>query len=65
LLFLVPIVFILILLAMDNPVRASLGVAVVALGVPVYWLVFRRGKLNLYASLSSGATEPNQQIPDD
>jgi basic amino acid/polyamine antiporter, APA family len=65
LLFLVPIFFILILLAMDSPVRASLGVAVVALGVPVYWLVFRRSKLLPVVSLSSGATEPNRPTPDD
>jgi basic amino acid/polyamine antiporter, APA family len=44
LLFLVLVGILLILLALDNPVRALLGVCVVALGVPVYRLVFRRGK---------------------
>jgi APA family basic amino acid/polyamine antiporter len=41
LLFLLPIAVVLVLLAMDNPKRAALGVAVVALGIPVYGLFFR------------------------
>jgi APA family basic amino acid/polyamine antiporter len=44
LLFLVPIVFLLVLLALGNPVRSLLGVGVVALGVPMYHLGFRRGQ---------------------
>jgi APA family basic amino acid/polyamine antiporter len=44
LLFLIPVAFLLVLLAVDNPARALGGVGVVALGVPVYGLVFRRGK---------------------
>jgi APA family basic amino acid/polyamine antiporter len=41
LLFLLPIAVVLVLLAMDNPTRAALGVAVVALGILVYGLFFR------------------------
>jgi APA family basic amino acid/polyamine antiporter len=43
-----PIIYILLsalllfLLASNNPKQAFLGVAVVALGLPVYYLVFRR-----------------------
>jgi APA family basic amino acid/polyamine antiporter len=44
LLFLVPVAFLLVLLALDDPPRALLGTAVVALGLPVYWLSFRRGR---------------------
>lgn len=44
LLFLMPVAFLLVLLVLDNPVRSLLGVGVVALGVPVYALAFRRGK---------------------
>lgn len=44
LLFLVPVAVLLVLLALKDPVRALLGMGVVALGVPVYFLVFRRGK---------------------
>jgi APA family basic amino acid/polyamine antiporter len=40
--FLVPIAGLLVLLAADDPVRASLGLGVVALGVPVYELAVRR-----------------------
>ncbi|HLQ58547.1 MAG TPA: amino acid permease, partial [Gemmatimonadales bacterium] len=41
-LFLVLVAVLLFLLAGHNPVRAALGVGIVALGVPVYLLVFRR-----------------------
>jgi len=41
-LFLVLVAVLLLLLAGHNPVRAALGVGIVALGVPVYLLVFRR-----------------------
>jgi APA family basic amino acid/polyamine antiporter len=44
LLFLVPVAFLLVLLALEGPLRALLGTAVVALGAPVYWLTFRRGR---------------------
>jgi hypothetical protein len=33
-----------VLLGMDNPSRAFLGVAVVALGLPVYFFLFRLRK---------------------
>ena len=46
LLFLIPIGAVLVLLAMENPQRSALGVAVVALGVPVYGLFFRHGNAN-------------------
>ncbi len=36
--FLVPCAVLLILLAMDNPVRASVGIAILLVGVPVYHL---------------------------
>ena len=39
--FLVMIVFLLILLGSNNPMQAFLGVAVVALGLPVYLVLFR------------------------
>jgi basic amino acid/polyamine antiporter, APA family len=42
LLFLVPTLGLLVLLALSNPVRMSIGVAIVILGIPVYYLVFRR-----------------------
>jgi len=41
-LFLVLVAVLLLLLAGHNPLRAALGVGIVALGVPVYLLVFRR-----------------------
>jgi APA family basic amino acid/polyamine antiporter len=41
-LFLVLVALLLFLLAGNNPVRAALGLGIVALGVPVYLLVFRR-----------------------
>ena len=43
--FLIMIVFTLILLGGNNPKQAFLGVAVVALGLPVYLLVFRNKRL--------------------
>jgi len=43
-LFLVMVAGLLVLLAGNNPVRAALGVGIVALGVPVYLLVFRRSR---------------------
>ena len=42
LLFLVPAAILLVLLTIRDPLRAGTGVAVVALGIPVYRLVFRR-----------------------
>jgi basic amino acid/polyamine antiporter, APA family len=42
LLFLVPTLGLLVLLALGNPVRVSIGVAIVILGVPVYYLMFRK-----------------------
>ncbi|HVF88072.1 MAG TPA: amino acid permease [Pyrinomonadaceae bacterium] len=41
--FLVLVMLLLVMLAGNNPKQALLGVAVVALGVPVYYLFFRRG----------------------
>jgi len=43
--FLVMIVFLLILLGSNNPTQAFLGVAVVALGLPVYLFLFRNKRL--------------------
>ena len=40
--FLLLIALLLLLLGANNPKQALLGVAVVALGLPFYWLVFRR-----------------------
>ena len=45
LVFLIMIVFLLVLLGGNNPKQAFLGVAVVALGLPVYLLVFRNKRL--------------------
>jgi APA family basic amino acid/polyamine antiporter len=42
LLFLVPTLGLLVLLALDNPVRVSVGMAIVILGIPVYYLMFRK-----------------------
>jgi len=44
LVFLVPIAFLLPLLALGDPVHSFLGLGVVALGVPVYHLAFQRGR---------------------
>jgi APA family basic amino acid/polyamine antiporter len=43
--FLVLIIFMLVLLAGSNPTQAFLGVAVVALGFPVYLFLFRHKRL--------------------
>ena len=43
--FLVMILFLLILIGSDNPKQAFLGVAVVALGLPVYLFLFRNKRL--------------------
>jgi APA family basic amino acid/polyamine antiporter len=40
--FLLLVIMLLVLLATNNPAQAALGVAVVALGAPVYYLVFRK-----------------------
>jgi multisubunit Na+/H+ antiporter MnhB subunit len=42
LVFLLLITVMLVLLAGNNPKQAFAGVAVVALGLPVYYLVFKR-----------------------
>jgi APA family basic amino acid/polyamine antiporter len=44
LLFLIPVAGLLVLLALDSPAQSLLGAGVVVAGVPVYYLVFRRGK---------------------
>jgi APA family basic amino acid/polyamine antiporter len=44
LLFLIPIAFLLVLLAVASPDRSLLGAGVVLAGIPVYYLIFRRGK---------------------
>ena len=41
LLFLILVAVLLVLLAGHDPLQAALGVGIVALGAPVYWLVFR------------------------
>jgi hypothetical protein len=43
--FLIMIVFLLVLLGGNNPTQAFLGVAVVALGLPVYLFLFRNKRL--------------------
>ena len=40
--FLVLVALLLFLIAGHNPLQAALGLGIVALGAPVYWLVFRR-----------------------
>lgn len=50
LLFLVPIALLLVMLALDDPWRALLGLGVVLLGVPVYEFAFRRGSRPASAS---------------
>jgi APA family basic amino acid/polyamine antiporter len=42
LLFLLPVALLLVLLTLDNSLRALLGVGVVAQGIPVYHLLFRK-----------------------
>src|SRR5262249_26973949 len=44
LLFLIPVAVVLVLLAVNSPERSLLGAGVVLAGVPVYYLVFRRGR---------------------
>jgi len=39
--FLILVVVMLFLLGANNPLQAALGVAIVALGIPLYFLVFR------------------------
>ncbi len=53
--FLAMIVLLLILLGGNNPKQAFLGVAVVALGLPVYLLVFRNRRLG--AHVERGSTQ--------
>ena len=43
--FLIMIIFLLVLLGGNNPMQASLGVAVVAVGLPVYLFLFRNKRL--------------------
>jgi APA family basic amino acid/polyamine antiporter len=45
LLFLIPVTVLLVLLALSNTARVFLGLVVVALGIPVYYLLFRRRML--------------------
>jgi APA family basic amino acid/polyamine antiporter len=52
--FLVTVGLLLILLMMGNPLRSLMGVGVVALGVPVYWLLFRRNKPGASSSSPAG-----------
>jgi APA family basic amino acid/polyamine antiporter len=40
--FLILVALLLLLLAGNRPLQAALGVGIVALGLPVYWLAFRR-----------------------
>jgi APA family basic amino acid/polyamine antiporter len=54
LLFLVPAAGLLVLLALSNPVGSLVGVAVVALGVPVSYLVLRRGARYPAEAVDSG-----------
>jgi APA family basic amino acid/polyamine antiporter len=56
LLFLVPIGCLLALLLLNDPVRALLGVAVMALGIPVYLLLRRRR--------GAGTTTPSTEKGD-
>ena len=54
LLFLVPAAGLLVLLALSNPVSSFVGVAVVALGVPVSYVVLRRGARYPAEAVDSG-----------
>jgi APA family basic amino acid/polyamine antiporter len=58
LLFLVPTALFLVLLVLNDPVRAGLGTGVVALGVPVYWLVVRRAEPNAPAREIGRGNQP-------
>jgi hypothetical protein len=40
--FLILVAVLLVLLAGNRPLEAALGAAIVALGLPAYWLAFRR-----------------------
>jgi APA family basic amino acid/polyamine antiporter len=55
--FLIMIVFLLVLLGGNNPKQAFLGVAVVALGLPVYLLVFRHKRLGAPRRVERGSTQ--------
>jgi APA family basic amino acid/polyamine antiporter len=55
--FLIMIVFMLVLLGGNNPKQAFLGVAVVALGLPVYLLVFRNKRLGAAGRVERGSTQ--------
>ena len=55
--FLIKIVFLLVLLGGNNPKQAFLGVAVVALGLPVYLLVFRNKRLGAQGRVERGSIQ--------
>ena len=55
--FLIMIVFMLVLLGGNNPKQAFLGVAVVALGLPVYLLVFRNKRLGARGRVERGSIQ--------
>jgi basic amino acid/polyamine antiporter, APA family len=55
--FLIMIVIMLVLLGGNNPKQALLGVAVVALGLPVYLLVFRNKRLGARAGVERGSLQ--------
>jgi basic amino acid/polyamine antiporter, APA family len=55
--FLIMIVFLLVLLGGNNPKQAFLGVAVVALGLPVYLLVFRNKRLGTPGRVERGSIQ--------
>ena len=55
--FLIMIVFTLVLLGSNNPKQAFLGVAVVALGLPVYLLVFRNKRLGAHGRVERGSIQ--------
>ena len=54
--FLAMITVLLVLLGSNNPKQAFLGVAVVALGLPVYLLVFRHKRLGAPGRMERGST---------
>jgi hypothetical protein len=62
LLFLIPVTVLLVLLALSNAARVFLGLAVVALGVPVYYLRFRRRMLP--AEKSSADQSVREMAPE-
>jgi APA family basic amino acid/polyamine antiporter len=55
--FLAMIVLVLVLLGGNNPKQALLGVAVVAWGLPVYLLVFRKKRFGAPGRVERGSTE--------